>query len=46
MSEARFAIGIDLGTTHCVLAAVDLQASDLDEICKPATWMRSSTGSK
>ncbi|MCB1776283.1 MAG: Hsp70 family protein, partial [Candidatus Competibacteraceae bacterium] len=31
MSEARFAIGIDLGTTHCVLAAVDLQASDLDE---------------
>jgi hypothetical protein len=32
MSEARFAIGIDLGTTHCVLAAVDLQASDLDEV--------------
>jgi hypothetical protein len=32
MSEARFAIGIDLGTTHCVIAAVDLQASDLDEV--------------
>ncbi len=32
MSEARFAIGIDLGTTNCVLAAVDLQASDLDEV--------------
>jgi len=32
MSEARFAIGIDLGTTHCVLAAVDLHASDLDEV--------------
>ncbi len=32
MSEARFAIGIDLGTTNCVLAAVDLQTSDLDEV--------------
>ena len=28
MSEARFSIGIDLGTTHCALAWVDLQASD------------------
>ncbi|MDG4554992.1 MAG: Hsp70 family protein [Candidatus Competibacter sp.] len=32
MSEARFAIGIDLGTTNCVLAAVDLHASELDEV--------------
>lgn len=28
MSEARFAVGIDLGTTHCALACVDLQRSD------------------
>lgn len=28
MSEARFSIGIDLGTTHCALAWVDMQASD------------------
>ena len=27
-SPARYAIGIDLGTTHCALAYVDLQASD------------------
>ncbi len=32
MSDARFAVGIDLGTTHCVLAAVDLLASDGDEV--------------
>lgn len=32
MSDARFAVGIDLGTTHCVLAAVDLTASDGDEV--------------
>ena len=32
MSNARFAVGIDLGTTHCVLAAVDLTASDGDEV--------------
>jgi hypothetical protein len=32
MSDARFAIGIDLGTTHCVLAAVDLVASDGDVV--------------
>jgi hypothetical protein len=30
MSEARYAVGIDLGTTHCVMAAVDLTASDQD----------------
>ena len=32
MSQARYAIGIDLGTTHCVMAAVDLTASDGDTI--------------
>ena len=28
MSTARYAIGIDLGTTHCALSYVDLEASD------------------
>ena len=28
MSTPRFAIGIDLGTTHCALAYVDINASD------------------
>jgi hypothetical protein len=28
MSEARYAIGIDLGTTHCALSSVDLGASE------------------
>jgi molecular chaperone DnaK (HSP70) len=32
MSEPRYAVGIDLGTTHCVMAAVDLTASDRDEV--------------
>lgn len=30
MSEARYAVGIDLGTTHCVMAAVDLAAEEQD----------------
>ncbi|MDS4019471.1 MAG: Hsp70 family protein [Candidatus Competibacter sp.] len=32
MSEIRYAVGIDLGTTHCVMAAVDLAASDRDDV--------------
>ncbi|MDA8092547.1 MAG: Hsp70 family protein [Betaproteobacteria bacterium] len=28
MSESRYAIGIDLGTTHCALSYVDLDASE------------------
>ncbi|AGR70134.1 Hsp70 family protein [Burkholderia pseudomallei] len=28
MSDARYSIGIDLGTTHCALSYVDLAASD------------------
>lgn len=31
MSEPRFAIGIDLGTTHCALAFVDIGACDGEE---------------
>ena len=30
MTSARYAIGIDLGTTHCALAYVDLNASDAE----------------
>ena len=30
MSTPRYAIGVDLGTTHCALAWVDLEASDGD----------------
>ena len=28
MSTPRYAIGIDLGTTHCALSYVDVSASD------------------
>lgn len=31
MSEAKFSIGIDLGTTHCALAYVDITASDCEK---------------
>ena len=32
MSEARFSIGIDLGTTHCALSYVDLAAGDGEQV--------------
>lgn len=32
MSDARYAVGIDLGTTHCVMSYVDLAASDREDI--------------
>ncbi|HLX02409.1 MAG TPA: Hsp70 family protein [Trinickia sp.] len=31
MSDTRYAIGIDLGTTHCALSYVDITASDGDK---------------
>lgn len=31
-STARFSIGIDLGTTHCALSYVDMQASDGEQV--------------
>ena len=34
MSDTRYAVGIDLGTTHCVMAAVDLTASDQDDVAQ------------
>ena len=32
MSEARYSIGIDLGTTHCALSFVDLSLGEGEEI--------------
>jgi hypothetical protein len=32
MSEVRYAVGIDLGTTHCVMSYVDLAQSDGDDV--------------
>lgn len=32
MSESRYAIGIDLGTTHCALSFVDIAQSDGEQI--------------
>jgi hypothetical protein len=34
VSEARYAIGIDLGTTHCALSYVDLYLSRDDEVAQ------------
>jgi hypothetical protein len=32
VSEARYAVGIDLGTTHCALSYVDLASSNAEDI--------------
>jgi hypothetical protein len=32
VSEPRYAVGIDLGTTHCALSCVDLEASQGDDV--------------
>ena len=32
MSEARYSIGVDLGTTHCALSYVDLAVSEGEEV--------------
>jgi hypothetical protein len=52
MSEAKFSIGIDLGTTHCALAYVDITASegeqtsygvlDIPQLSAPGTVEQSS----
>jgi hypothetical protein len=34
MSEARYAIGIDLGTTHCVMSFVDLERSEPENVAQ------------
>ncbi|MEN8130673.1 MAG: Hsp70 family protein [Pseudomonadota bacterium] len=32
MKQARYAVGIDLGTTHCVMSSVDLELSDREDV--------------
>jgi hypothetical protein len=34
VSEARYAVGIDLGTTHCALSYVDLHRSEGEEVAQ------------
>ena len=34
MSQVRYAVGIDLGTTHCALSYVDLDKSDGDDVAQ------------
>jgi Hsp70 protein len=43
-NQARYSIGIDLGTTHCVLSYVDLDASDGDEIVQEVMPIPQLTG--
>jgi molecular chaperone DnaK (HSP70) len=44
VSEPRFAVGIDLGTTHCALAAVDLAASDGERLAQEVIELPQLTG--
>lgn len=44
MSEVRYAVGIDLGTTHCALSYVDLSSSDRDEIAQSLMRVPQLTG--
>ncbi len=43
-NQARYSVGIDLGTTHCVLSYVDLDASDGDEIVQEVMPIPQLTG--
>ena len=44
MSEARYAVGIDLGTTHCALSYVDLDSSERDEVVQDLMPIPQLTG--
>ena len=44
MSTARYAIGIDLGTTHCALSYVDLEASDGEKAAQQVLHIPQLTG--
>jgi hypothetical protein len=44
VSEARFAVGIDLGTTHCALSYVDLSNSQRDEVAQDLMPVPQLTG--
>ena len=43
-ANARFSIGIDLGTTHCALSYVDKQASDGDKVVQQVLEIPQLTG--
>jgi hypothetical protein len=44
VSEARYAVGIDLGTTHCALSYVDLGNSEYDEVDQDLMLVPQLTG--
>jgi len=44
MSDARYAVGIDLGTTHCALSYVDPEASEWDEVAQELMPVPQLTG--
>ena len=43
-APARYAIGIDLGTTHCALSYVDLEASDGEKAAQQVLHIPQLTG--
>lgn len=44
MSEARYTVGIDLGTTHCVMSYVDLAESEDEEVVQDIVQIPQLTG--
>ncbi|HYQ90851.1 MAG TPA: Hsp70 family protein, partial [Candidatus Competibacteraceae bacterium] len=44
MSNARYAVGIDLGTTHCVMSAVDLTQDESEQITQQMVMIPQLTG--
>jgi len=44
VSDARYAVGIDLGTTHCALSYVDLDHSEWDEVAQDMMSVPQLTG--
>src|SRR5512143_2432809 len=44
MSSARYAVGIDLGTTHCVMSAVDLTQGESEQITQQMVMIPQLTG--
>ena len=44
MTAPRYAVGIDLGTTHCVLSYVDLEHSDREQVIQEILAIAQLTG--
>ncbi len=44
MSEPRYSVGIDLGTTHCVLSYVDLKEGEREEVVQEVFGIPQLTG--